>query len=70
MEAINLSINFWFVTPLVFPSVAPVIHPALEGLFNIVVAWGALFFGFLRCSAPPIWMGVLAREHLRRVPGA
>jgi len=47
MEAINLSINFWFVTPLVFPSMAPVIHPALEGLFNIVVAWGALFVGFL-----------------------
>ena len=53
MEAINLSINFWFVTPLVFPSMAPVIHPALEGLFNIVVAWGALFVGFLRCPARP-----------------
>jgi hypothetical protein len=97
MEAIQLSINFWFVTPLVFPSMAPgrerereseraeerereggreggrevptrthtrahtqthththtVIHPALEGLFNIVVAWGALFFGFLRCRARP-----------------
>jgi len=36
MEAINLSINFWFITPLVFPSMAPVIHPALEALFNIV----------------------------------
>lgn len=36
MEAINLSINFWFVTPIVFPSIAPVIHPALEALFNIV----------------------------------
>eukprot|EP00961_Rhodomonas_salina_P105380 1419063-Rhodomonas_salina.1 len=40
MEAINLSINFWFITPLVFPSLAPVVHPALEGLFNIVIAWG------------------------------
>lgn len=47
MEAINLSVNFWFVTPAVFPSLAPVVHPALEGLFNIVVAWGSLFVGFL-----------------------
>jgi hypothetical protein len=46
-EAINLSINFWFVTPLVLPSIAPVVHPALEGLFNFVIAFGALFFGFL-----------------------
>ena len=36
MEAINLSINFWFITPIVFPSMAPVIHPTLEALFNIV----------------------------------
>jgi hypothetical protein len=47
MEAIQLSFNFWFVMPLAFPSVAPVLHPALEGLFNIVVAWGGLFFCFL-----------------------
>jgi hypothetical protein len=47
MEAINLSINFWFITPFLFPSLAPVVHPALEGLFNIVIAWGALFVGFL-----------------------
>lgn len=44
--AIALSLNFWFVTPLLFPHLAPVIHPALEGLFNLVVAWGLLFWGF------------------------
>ncbi|KAJ1493375.1 hypothetical protein T484DRAFT_1929612 [Baffinella frigidus] len=53
MEAINLSINFWFVTPLVFPTMAPELHPALEGLFNIVIAWGALFSGFLSDSRKP-----------------
>ncbi|MBF2028926.1 MAG: hypothetical protein IGS48_19565 [Oscillatoriales cyanobacterium C42_A2020_001] len=44
--AIALSLNFWFVMPLLFPNVAPVLNPALEGLFNIVVAWGLLFWGF------------------------
>jgi len=47
LEAVQLSVNFWFITPLVFPSLAPVVHPALEALFNIVVAWGSLFVGFL-----------------------
>jgi hypothetical protein len=47
VEALQLSFNFWFVAPLAFPSIAPVLHPALEGLFNAVVAWGGLFFGLL-----------------------
>jgi hypothetical protein len=47
VEALQLSFNFWFVMPLALPSVAPVLHPALEGLFNVVVAWGGLFFGLL-----------------------
>ncbi len=46
-EALDLSLNFWFVLPAIFPNTAPVINPALEGLFNIVVAWGLLFWGFL-----------------------
>jgi len=45
--AIALSLNFWFVLPVLFPNLAPVLNPALEGLFNIVVAWGLLFWGFL-----------------------
>lgn len=45
--AIDLSLNFWFVLPVSFPDAAPVLNPALEGLFNIVVAWGLLFWGFL-----------------------
>ncbi|MDY6803479.1 MAG: hypothetical protein SXA11_06685 [Cyanobacteriota bacterium] len=46
-EVFDLSLNFWFVTPALFPATAPVLHPALEGIFNIVVAWGLLFWGFL-----------------------
>lgn len=46
-EAIDLSLNFWFVLPALFPNIAPVLHPMLEGLFNITIAWGLLFWGFL-----------------------
>ncbi|WP_017717383.1 hypothetical protein [Kamptonema formosum] len=46
-EALNLSLNFWFVLPAVFPTSAPALNPALEGLFNLVVTWGLLFWGFL-----------------------
>lgn len=46
-EALDLSLNFWFILPLVFPASAPVLNPALEGLFNLVVAWGLLFWGFV-----------------------
>lgn len=45
-EAWALSLNFWLVLPAVFPSQAPILHPALEGLFNLVVTWGLLFWGF------------------------
>ncbi|MGK7908640.1 MAG: hypothetical protein AB4040_15640 [Synechococcus sp.] len=45
-EALDLSFNFWFVMPLVFPNLAPSLSPALEGLFNLTVAWGLLFWGF------------------------
>ncbi|MGA1476256.1 MAG: hypothetical protein ACO4AI_14085, partial [Prochlorothrix sp.] len=38
-EVLDLSFNFWFVTPLVLPDLAPTLHAALEGLFNLVVAW-------------------------------
>lgn len=46
-EALDLSLNFWFVLPALFPNNAPVLSPALEGLFNLVVAWGLLFWGFI-----------------------
>jgi hypothetical protein len=46
-EAWDLSLNFWFVLPLVWPDAAPSLNPVLEALFNGVVAWGLLFWGFL-----------------------
>ncbi|MUG96278.1 hypothetical protein F7734_29650 [Scytonema sp. UIC 10036] len=46
-EALDLSLNFWFVMPLLSPTTAPAINPALEGLFNILITWGLLFWGFL-----------------------
>lgn len=46
-EALELSLNFWFVLPVLLPKLAPVLNPALEGLFNLTVAWGLLFWGFL-----------------------
>ncbi|PSN18284.1 hypothetical protein C7271_13345 [filamentous cyanobacterium CCP5] len=45
-EALDLSVNFWLVLPTVLPQQAPVINPVLEGLFNLVIAWALLFWGF------------------------
>ena len=45
-EAMDLSLNFWFVMPLVLPQLAPDLSPTLEGLFNLTVGWGLLFWGF------------------------
>lgn len=59
-EAFNLSLNFGYIVPLVFPNSAPVIHPVLEALFHIVIAWAFLLTGFAahdmlnRTSKPPI----------------
>lgn len=46
-EAVDLSLNFWLVLPLLWPDTAPSLNPVLEGVFNFVVAWGLLFWGFL-----------------------
>ncbi|WP_228058789.1 hypothetical protein [Nostoc sp. LEGE 06077] len=46
-EIFSLSLNFWLLLPIIFPSAAPVNNPALEGVFNIVVTWGILFWGFV-----------------------
>ena len=45
-EVIDLSWNFWFIAPIFIPKTAPILHPILESIFNIVVAWGLLFWGF------------------------
>lgn len=47
MSAVNLSLNYLLIQPLILPSFAPVNHPILEGIFNIMLLWATLFFGFI-----------------------
>ncbi|KAJ8902582.1 hypothetical protein NDN08_006983 [Rhodosorus marinus] len=48
VEAINLSLNFWFVTPAFLPQLAPLVDPGLEAIFNFTVIYGfGLILGFL-----------------------
>jgi hypothetical protein len=42
----DLSLNFWLVLPSVSPASSPVLHPVLEGVFNFLLVWAALFVGF------------------------
>ncbi|BAY40642.1 hypothetical protein NIES2111_50290 [Nostoc sp. NIES-2111] len=73
-EIIDLSWNFWFVLPLISPSEAPINNPALEGLFNIVVTWGLLFWGFVidgrnqRFSIIPFLIGTAFLTNLFFLP--
>mmetsp|Transcript_31615 Transcript_31615/g.46883 ORF Transcript_31615/g.46883 Transcript_31615/m.46883 type:complete len:614 (-) Transcript_31615:292-2133(-) len=46
-EVLDLSLNFFFVSPLLSLPFAPVVHPMLEGVFNLLLSWAALFAGFL-----------------------
>lgn len=46
-EVINLSLNFFFVAPLLHLPFSPVVHPMLEGVFNLLLSWAAMFAGFL-----------------------
>ena len=40
-------LNFWLVAPALNLPFAPVVHPGLEGIFNLLLAWAAAFAGFL-----------------------
>ena len=46
-EVRDLSINFFFVSPALHLPFSPVVHPMLEGVFNLLLAWAAMFAGFL-----------------------
>ena len=46
-EVRDLSLNFFFVSPILNLPFAPVVHPIMEGVFNLLLAWCALFAGFL-----------------------
>ena len=46
-EVRDLSLNFFLVSPILDLPFAPVVHPMLEGVFNLLLSWAALFAGFL-----------------------
>jgi hypothetical protein len=46
-EVRDLSINFFLISPALHLPFSPVVHPMLEGVFNLLLAWAALFAGFL-----------------------
>ncbi|KAL3780755.1 hypothetical protein ACHAW5_006425 [Stephanodiscus triporus] len=46
-EVRDLSINFFLVSPALHLPFSPVVHPMLEGVFNLLLAWAAMFAGFL-----------------------
>eukprot|EP00980_Cylindrotheca_fusiformis_P025705 scaffold14497_cov119-Cylindrotheca_fusiformis.AAC.9 len=46
-EVKDLSLNFFLVAPLLHLPFAPVVHPMLEGVFNLLLSWAAMFAGFL-----------------------
>ena len=45
-EVIDLSLNFFFVSPLLNLPFSPTVHPVLEAVFNLLLSWAALFAGF------------------------
>lgn len=46
-EVRDLSLNFFLVSPLLGLPFSPTVHPCLEGVFNLLLSWAALFAGFL-----------------------
>jgi ketosteroid isomerase-like protein len=46
-EVRDLSLNFFLVSPMLHLPFAPVVHPMLEGVFNLLLAWAAMFAGYL-----------------------
>lgn len=47
IEVQNLSVNFMFIAPALKLPMAAKLHPMLEGIFNGLLAWAAMFWGFL-----------------------
>lgn len=46
-EVRDLSLNFFLVAPSLNLPFSPLVHPMLEGVFNLLLAWAAMFAGFL-----------------------
>eukprot|EP00544_Gedaniella_sp_CCMP2646_P004307 CAMPEP_0202492340 /NCGR_PEP_ID=MMETSP1361-20130828/9092_1 /ASSEMBLY_ACC=CAM_ASM_000849 /TAXON_ID=210615 /ORGANISM="Staurosira complex sp., Strain CCMP2646" /LENGTH=565 /DNA_ID=CAMNT_0049122535 /DNA_START=267 /DNA_END=1964 /DNA_ORIENTATION=+ len=45
-EVRDLSLNFFLVSPILNLPFSPTVHPILEGVFNLLLSWAALFAGF------------------------
>ena len=46
-EVRDLSLNFFLVAPILNLPFSPSVHPMLEGVFNVLLSWAAMFAGFL-----------------------
>jgi SnoaL-like domain len=46
-EVRDLSLNFFLVAPVLQLPFSPSVHPMLEGVFNVLLSWAAMFAGFL-----------------------
>jgi hypothetical protein len=52
-EVRDLSLNFFFVAPVLNLPFSPhTVHPMLEGVFNLLLSWAALFAGFMTDDRP------------------
>ena len=51
-EVLGLSLSFWLISPLLGLPFAQVLHPGLNGIFNLLLAWAAAFAGFLSDGRP------------------
>lgn len=51
-EVRDLSLNFFLVAPILGLPFAPVVHPGLEAIFNLLLSWAAMFAGFLTDDRP------------------
>ena len=52
IEVRDLSLNFFLVAPALHLPFSPTVHPALEGVFNLLLSWAAMFSGFLSEGRP------------------
>ncbi|GMI46908.1 hypothetical protein TrCOL_g2576 [Triparma columacea] len=52
-EVLNLSLNFFLVAPILHLPFSPSVHPGLEGIFNLLLSWAAMFSGFAATEKAP-----------------
>ena len=60
----DLSLNFFFVAPALRLPFSPVVHPVLEAVFNLVLAWAAAFAAFASDGVVPPGRGGSGRSSM------